>query len=162
MIELFINNGIQYRVDEKLEGGDSITEFESAIGDSMYLIIVYSKKYFESPHCMYEFKKIINSNVAKKIIYINSDNININDEITRLNLFRVWSKVEEKLIFKNPDTLSKIELAAKDNRYYKDEIIKLHQIINDINHYKTNSNYQLSDERLAHLINSVKNWFLNT
>ena len=162
LIELFINNGIQYRVDEKLEGGDSITEFESAIGDSMYLIIVYSKKYFESPHCMYEFKKIINSNVAKKIIYINSDNININDEITRLNLFRVWSKVEEKLIFKNPDTLSKIELAAKDNRYYKDEIIKLHQIINDINHYKTNSNYQLSDERLAHLINSVKNWFLNT
>ena len=159
LCDIFKKNRIKYRVDNMLEGGDSITEFESAIGDSMYLIIVYNQKYFESPHCMYEFKQIIMSNVVKKIIYINSDNININDSNTRQILYDSWNKFETEVEFKNPDTLGKIALAAMDNKYYKNEIKKLPQIINDKKHYKTNSNHKLSDENLADLINSVKKWF---
>jgi hypothetical protein len=60
--------GIDCYIDsDDIHNGDSITEFEKAIGNGDYVILVFSERYFTRPHCMYEFMLIKEGYVSGKI-----------------------------------------------------------------------------------------------
>lgn len=89
----------KYEFDLKLDrthmhAGDSIEEFENAIGNSECVIIVFSKKYFQSHHCMYEFMRIVEKNEIKKIIPIQYNDISIKDKSALEELSHTWEATE--------------------------------------------------------------------
>lgn len=77
-----------------MHAGDSIEEFENAIGNAKCVIIVFSKKYFQSHHCMYEFMKIVERNEIKKIIPIQYKDISIKDKSALEELSHIWEATE--------------------------------------------------------------------
>ena len=160
----FEKERIKYSIDEDIEGGENFTNFERQIGKNMYKIIVFNKKYFESPHCMFEFKQIKNENINndKKIICINSDNINLKDETVIKELYRSWTNIEVDLEFKDPARYTEVEKEIKANNYYKTDIKGLENFFRCIKNYNTGKNYRLTKKDLLHLINSVKKWFSNS
>ena len=62
--------GIPCKLDDVDVQGGSITEFEQAIGNANYVVVVLSDKYFISPHCMYEWDLIHKDAEVKKIYYV--------------------------------------------------------------------------------------------
>ena len=158
LIDEFLKERIYFKIDSQMNVGDSITEFESAIGRSMYTIVVFNNQYFESHHCMLEYKQILNEYNQKKVIFIKSDNIDLGKKTLR-RLYNFWCKEEIKLEFENRDILNAVHRATMDYKYYKTEIKMLNNTISNKLYYKTEANYQLSDANLARLIAAVKNWF---
>ena len=69
LLKIFEQENIEYRLDKRDIGtGDKISDFEKEIGwKSEAVVLVFSDKYFRSPHCMYEFVQIKNpSNYTRK------------------------------------------------------------------------------------------------
>lgn len=157
--DVFEKESIRYRIDEDIEGGEHITDFEREIGNSKYTIIVYNEKYFRSPHCMYEFKQIKNTTKNKKIICINSDNINLERYEKIQELYNFWLSIESDIEFKNPKYLTQIENETLANKYYKEEIKELRDYFGEKKHYNINEDNKLTKQDTEHLINTVKKWF---
>ncbi len=154
---IFKKENIRCKTDEDIEGGDRITDFEQKIGNSKYTIIVYNEKYFGSPHCMFEYKQIIENKEMKKI-FINSDKINLKDDEVIERLFVLWSIKEHQFKKKNPVFLTPIEKQIILNDYYKEDIECLHQEIGATKYYNTNNQYQLNDKDTKDLIGTIKKW----
>ncbi|MCR5454034.1 MAG: SUMF1/EgtB/PvdO family nonheme iron enzyme [Bacteroidales bacterium] len=75
--------GIPCKLDTVDVQGGSITEFEQAIGNANYVVVVLSDKYFISPHCMYEWDLIQKDAEEKKkniyYVYFTGETIRCED-----------------------------------------------------------------------------------
>lgn len=81
LLKVFEEENIEYRLDKKDIGtGDKISNFEREIGwKSEAVVLVFSDKYFRSPHCMYEFvqiKKSLEMYPQKRLLCIKSGDFN--------------------------------------------------------------------------------------
>ena len=158
VVDIIVNEfriaNIQYSVDtEDIEAGDAISAYEKEIGNSEYTIIIYSDKYFQSWHCMYEFAEIRkNSDNKKGIIYVNADDIVLNDEYIN-KLKSIW-KTKEDYVKSINRNLKEIELAAKDRKFYSEDIMALMAFFSKTHRV---SKYNIND-----LIKKVKKWFTHT
>ncbi len=152
------HNIIVYDDVADLVGGDVITEFEKNIGDSESTIIIYSDRYFRSPHCMYEYSQIregLKSGKKKNILCIKCGTFNLNDKTYIDGLKQYWKDYGKKLIdseFAGTE-LKGIEQAAKDNKYYKDHIAGLSSFFGDRVYYSTDN---LDNEKL---LRAIYKWF---
>ncbi len=67
LCKLMEEKGIAYLYDkgendhQLMRWPDSIPDAEDIIGRGDFVIVIFSKKYLTSPHCMYEWHKIVNS-----------------------------------------------------------------------------------------------------
>lgn len=107
--------------DGDLKVGDRITEFETEIGESEFTIVIFSDKYFRSPHCMYELVQVMNAfDKKRKVVCIKSDNCNLKDPIYLRELEKYWidyggERYKEQLSGIKPND---IQEAAQKNGYY--------------------------------------------
>lgn len=112
-------------IDKKHLGvGDPITEFEEAIGKGECVILVFSEKYFQSPHCMYEYMQIKEgrgNGQIKHFYAINADGCDIKSHRFRDVYVKFWGgemASYEKKINSQRDILDK----ARQYGFYIDEI----------------------------------------
>ena len=108
-----------------IQNGDSISEFEQAIGRAKCVILVFSARYFTRPHCMYEFKQILNgvsSGKIKKLILIKAGVCNFDDLNFVADLHGEWGRLAWKYEMQPKKAI--MEYAKKFN-YYKDDIKNL-------------------------------------
>ena len=82
---------------EYCERGDDddaqVTEFEEQIGESDVVVLVFSDRYFQTPHCMHEFveiKKSLKKDPDKKLLCIKSGTFNLADVNYILKVERFW------------------------------------------------------------------------
>ena len=128
IVNKFKENNIDvYDDDSDLKVGDNITNFENEIGDSEFTILIFSNKYFQSPHCMYELVQVMeayNSGKKRKLVCIESGNCNLKDDSLR----QYWAnyggeRYKEELM---GNKLTEIQQAAKKNGFYMDYIKNLY------------------------------------
>ena len=125
------NNIDVYDDDGDLKTGDSITEFETEIGDSEFTILIFSDKYFRSPHCMYEFVQVLdayNKGNKRKLVCIKSGDCNLKDNRYLDDLKKYWveyggERYKDELAGM---ALTPIQKEAKNNRYYVDYLKELY------------------------------------
>lgn len=147
-------------VADLLPGG-KITSFEQQIGDSEFTIIIFSDKYFRSPHCMYEFaeiKKAVDQKKKKMLVCIKSGTFDLADPNYIKDLRDHWKNYANTMTnieFDMIRELTPIERAAKDNGFYKNYIGNLSSFFADQNYLNAN-NLNLDD-----LINTFKAEFVS-
>lgn len=174
LLKKFKENGIDYSIDEDINCGGSISDFEHRIGKSEFVILVFSDKYFHSLYCMYELTQIrngIQSGNIKQLLLIKSGNFQLSDPNYIDSLLRFWmyKKFERDV---KPNTSSAIEQFAAVNNfyiesirqldlffssqpypYYKADKLNFNQIIQGITHY-FHTNTQTSATNL-------RDWYKN-
>lgn len=135
--------GIDCYIDsDDIHNGDSITEFEKAIGNGDYVILVFSERYFTRPHCMYEFmliKEGFECGKIKKVYYIKSDNYKIDDVDSLYYIYGEWGRLKNTYEIKG--IKKTIMERAKDYGYYFD-FIK-----NDLTNYFSTRSYDFQKEK---------------
>ena len=129
--------GIECYIDtDDLRLGDSITEYENAIGDAKCVIIVFSERYFRSAHCMYEYFRVkdgLEKRRIKKIICINSGGFDFNDD-TLWKLRDFWSG--KKGEYKGKVSKTAIEQATERNCFYINDVWDLRNFFKEDNYAK--------------------------
>ena len=126
-----------------IQNGDSISEFEQAIGRAKCVILVFSARYFTRPHCMYEFKQILNgvsSGKIKKLILIKAGACNFDDLNFVADLHGEWGRLAWKYEMQPKKAI--MEYAKKFN-YYKDDIKNLPDFFSS-NNYDRAENLDMS------------------
>ncbi|MBQ2098876.1 MAG: toll/interleukin-1 receptor domain-containing protein [Bacteroidales bacterium] len=146
LLKIFEQEKIEYRLDKKDIGtGDKISDFEKEIGwKSEAVVLVFSDKYFRSPHCMYEFvqiKKSLEQYPQKRLLCIKSGDFNLSDVNYIMDLERFWGDKKqeyEEIEFHRLRNHSGTEQAAYENGFYMDDIRQLYSFFSAINYQYSN------------------------
>ena len=151
LLKIFEQENIEYRLDKRDIGtGDKISDFEKEIGwKSEAVVLVFSDKYFRSPHCMYEFvqiKKSLEMYPQKRLLCIKSGDFNLSDTNYVMELERFWSTKKqeyEEIEFHRLRNHSGTEQAAYENGFYMDDVRNLYSFFSAINYqYANNIDWQ--------------------
>lgn len=142
LLETMTAYNLEYRVDVKDIGmGDKISKFEEEIGwKSEVVVIIFSDKYFRSPHCMYEFVQIKNAlqnYPEKRLMCIKSGDFNLADSNYIMDLEQFWVNQKneyERIEFHRLRNHSGTEIAAHENGFYLEEIRNLYSFFSAINY----------------------------
>ena len=123
----FKDADVDYYVDQRdLKYGDQISEFENAIGNAECVILVFSERYFQSRHCMYEYVQVkngLNNGKIKKLICIKSGNCNLSDLNYIRGLYEYWGgKKNAYEFYKDLADPAPIDEAADKNGFYLADI----------------------------------------
>ena len=123
----FKDADIDYYVDQRdLKYGDQISEFENAIGNAECVILVFSERYFQSRHCMYEYVQVKNglkNGKIKKLICIKSGNCNLSDLNYIRGLHEYWGGKKSAYEFdKDLIDPAPVDEAADKNGFYLAEV----------------------------------------
>ncbi len=147
---------ICYTDTADIGNGDSINEFEDAIGRAKCVILVFSARYFTRPHCMYEFKQILNgyyNGTIQKLVLIRSGVCNFDDLNFVADLHGEWGRLAFKYEMQPKKAI--MEYAKKCN-YYKDDIKKLPDFF-------SRNNYDRAESLdMDKLMRQIKPIFVNT
>lgn len=147
LLKIFEQENIEYRLDKKDIGtGDKISDFEREIGwKSEAVVLVFSDKYFRSPHCMYEFvqiKKSLELYPQKRLLCIKSGDFNLSDVNYIMELERFWGNKRqeyEEIEFHRLRNHSGTEQAAFENGFYVNDIRQLYSFFSAINYQYSNN-----------------------
>ncbi|MBO7439055.1 MAG: toll/interleukin-1 receptor domain-containing protein [Bacteroidales bacterium] len=147
LLKIFEQENIEYRLDKRDIGtGDKISDFEKEIGwKSEAVVLVFSDKYFRSPHCMYEFvqiKKSLELYPQKRLLCIKSGDFNLSDVNYIMELERFWSNKRqeyEEIEFHRLRNHSGTEQAAYENGFYMNDIRQLYSFFSAINYQYSNN-----------------------
>ena len=147
---------ICYTDTADIGNGDSINEFEDAIGRAKCVILVFSARYFTRPHCMYEFKQILNgyyNGSIQKLVLIRSGVCNFDDLNFVADLHGEWGRLAFKYEMQPKKAI--MEYAKKCN-YYKDDIKNLPDFF-------SRNNYDRAESLdMDKLMRQIKPLFVNT
>gem|GEM_PF-7083208 len=147
---------ICYTDTADIGNGDSINEFEDAIGRAKCVILVFSARYFTRPHCMYEFKQILNgyyNGTIQKLVLIRSGVCNFDDLNFVADLHGEWGRLAFKYEMQPKKAI--MEYAKKCN-YYKDDIKNLPDFF-------SRNNYDRAESLdMDKLMRQIKPFFVNT
>ncbi|MBR4213931.1 MAG: toll/interleukin-1 receptor domain-containing protein, partial [Bacteroidales bacterium] len=161
IIAIFKEQNIEYRLDrDDIGAGDSISEFEKEIGwNSEVVVLVFSDKYFHSPHCMYEFiqiKNAIKKYPKKRLFCIKAGDFDLSDRnyIRELEHFWGTKKLDyEEIEYHRIRKHSGTEKAARQNGFYINEIRELES-------YFTNTNYvEASNQDWNGFVNKITDYY---
>ena len=130
-----------------IELGDSITEFEKKLGKCKIIIVVLSDKYFTSPHCMFEWKKIHEQELYKKIIYVIDkqetvfvgghskwNGFDLKDDKYKSLLYDRWCVYMKKVCseyYKSNNNIGNIITHTFKNHFYFEDINKIQSKLDD-------------------------------
>ena len=147
---------ICYTDTADIGNGDSINEFEDAIGRAKCVILVFSARYFTRPHCMYEFKQILNgyyNGTIQKLVLIRSGVCNFDDLNFVADLHGEWGRLAFKYEMQPKKAI--MEYAKKCN-YYKDDIKNLPDFF-------SRNNYDSAESLdMDKLMRQIEPFFVNT
>ena len=146
LLKIFEQENIEYRLDKRDIGtGDKISDFEKEIGwKSEAVVLVFSDKYFRSPHCMYEFvqiKRSLEQYPQKRLLCIKSGDFNLSDVNYIMELERFWADKKqeyEEIEFHRLRNHSGTEQAAYENGFYMDDVRNLYSFFSAINYQYSN------------------------
>ncbi len=164
LLKVFEEENIEYRLDKRDIGtGDKISDFEREIGwKSEAVVLVFSDKYFRSPHCMYEFvqiKKSLEMYPQKRLLCIKSGDFNLSDVNYIMDLERFWNSKKqeyEEIEFHRLRNHSGTEQAAFENGFYLEDIRQLYSFFSAIN-YQNSSSIQTDG-----FINDIRKYYSTT
>ncbi len=147
LLKIFEQENIEYRLDKRDIGtGDKISDFEKEIGwKSEAVVLVFSDKYFRSPHCMYEFvqiKKSLELYPQKRLLCIKSGDFNLSDINYVMELEHFWGDKKqeyEEIEFHHLRNHSGTEQAAHENGFYMNDIRQLYSFFSAINYQNSNN-----------------------
>lgn len=139
----------------------SINSFEKKIGRARIIVILYSKGYFTSSHCMNEYAHIIeNADTEQYVRLINCDNVKFTEEFKK-ELDGYWWAEKGKNRRTDPKTLKEEKLADWNHHYYMDDNDK-YSITYLEDYFKDNPNYKVingsSDDELKALVFDIKGY----
>ena len=153
---LLREKGIAYCTFQEERGKiGRIHDFEKKIGRARMKVIFYSKKYFESPHCMNEYAEIREHDDCDQYVrMVNCDNVKFTRDFV-MNLEKKWGDIEVELKYK-VGKLKNEENAAREHRFYKEESDKY--CVQKLEHYfRGDPNYDnCSDSDLEKLVSDIK------
>ncbi len=134
--QAFKDANIDYYVDKRdLKYGAKISEFEKAIGNAECVILIFSERYFQSRHCMYEYVQVKNglkNGKIKKLICIKSGNCNLSDLNYIRGLHEYWSGKKGAFDFdKDIIDPAPVDVAAYENDFYLSEVRGLKNFFSD-------------------------------
>ena len=164
LLSIFDKENIEYRLDKKdIATGDKISDFEREIGwKSEAVVLIFSDKYFRSPHCMYEFvqiKKSLEHYPQKRLLCIKSGDFNLSDINYVMDLERFWNTKKqeyEEIEFHRLRKHSGTEQAAFENGFYLEDVRQLYSFFSAINYQYANSiDWQT-------FINDIRNYYTTT
>ena len=164
LLKQFDANNIEYRLDKRDIGtGDKISDFEREIGwKSEVVVLVFSDKYFRSPHCMFEFAQIKQSlvkNPNKRLMCIKSGDFNLSDPKYIMELERFWGDQRqdyEQIEYHRLRKHSGIEVAAFQHGFYMEEVRSLYSFFSTLNYANASNNDWSS------FINDIKKYYAQT
>lgn len=154
-------NNIEYRLDKRdISTGDRISDFEREIGwKSEVVVLVFSDKYFRSPHCMFEFvqiKKSLAKYPDKRLMCIKGGDFNLSDPKYIMELEHFWGDYKQEYEEREYHRLrehSGTEKAAFQNGFYLEDIRKLYAFFSTINYANSNN------EDWNGFVNDIKKYF---
>lgn len=171
------NERISYVIDNNnyMSIGDKITDFEKEIGKAKIVIIVLSDKYFTSPHCMFEWKKIHEKELYKRIIYVinNKETITIDAEkhciegfdLTNIDykflLYDRWCAYMKKYVEEYSKTGNKpaiIDEYAFENQFYLKDIDEIQSKIRNVKTKKVYRCGMYDEDVIDEIVQSVRNY----
>ena len=161
LVKIIRQSHIQCYIDEKMEYGEDITDFEEAIGKGRCVILIFSEKYFYSRHCMYEFKNIqkgLDKHI-KKLICIKSGKCDLSDHnfIRKLHI-HWWGKKGAFEYDKNSCTPLPIDKKANENDFYISDIKDFYSFFNKNLYTSDNSiDYDKLIQEIATVITPLYN-----
>ncbi|MCR5455346.1 MAG: toll/interleukin-1 receptor domain-containing protein [Bacteroidales bacterium] len=146
LLKIFEHEQIEYRLDKRDIGtGDKISDFEREIGwKSEAVVLVFSDKYFRSPHCMFEFvqiKKSLELYPQKRLLCIKAGDFNLSDVNYIMELERFWSTKKqeyEEIEYHRLRNHSGTEQAAYENGFYMEDVRQLYSFFSAINYQYAN------------------------
>ena len=87
---------IAFKIDtEQVKYRDDFMNFIKMIGQADYIVVVFSRDYFESFYCMYELTKIIQfgGDIKKRVFLIRDENYDLNNRNNQANITDYWQQV---------------------------------------------------------------------
>jgi hypothetical protein len=138
---------------------DNINSFMKRLGIGKYIIVILSKKYLESPNCMYELVQISkNGHFSDRIFPIVLPDANIYDPINRIEYIQYWErKINELDVAIKTVSSSYLKGIREEIDFYSDIRKLISEILDVIKNMNTSNLELLKNEKYKTVINTIKN-----
>ncbi len=136
-----------------------IDETEKEIGRGAVVIVVISKRYIESLHCMHEWHRISEGgNIKERVLPIVLDDANILDKSVFMDYYNFFTKRREELVRQQLDgiiPLTKAETNAAEFDYYVADLKNMYQhLVNTNFGFRRDNEYSTVINRIKDLLGS--------
>ncbi len=154
LCELLEQNNIFYKLDKKnlCPYRWSISKAENEIGEGTAVIVVVSKRYVESLHCMHEWHLIReNGKIWKRVFPIVLEDAKITDKKVFMQYYEYFDKRKNDLVEQQRQRiipLTEVESRASKFDFFVNDLQTLYQYLAEHNHYFSKDNYDTIIEQL--------------
>ena len=166
LCQLLDDNNIYYKRDKTnlCPYRWSINKAEEEIGEGSVIIVVISKRYIESLHCMNEWHMIReNGRIWERVFPIVLEDGNVADEKVFDSFYDYFETRKTEILEKQKKgriLLSKVEGQAAETGFFIHDLQILNKYLCDYNHSKISllreNNYGIIIEQLKAIINEIK------
>ena len=160
LCELLEQNNIFYKRDKKnlCPYRWSISKAENEIGEGTAVIVVVSKRYVESLHCMHEWHLIReNGKIWKRVFPIVLEDAKITDKEVFMQYYEYFDKRKNDLVEQQRQRiipLTEVESRASKFDFFVNDLQNLYQYLAEHNHYFSKDNYDTIIEQLKSLLSN--------